>query len=197
MLEWLDPTFIIQTLGLAGILAIVFAESGLFFGFIFPGDSLLVTAGIVAAAGHLNIWWLVPGCFLAAVLGDNVGYAFGRRVGPALFNRPDSRLFKKEYLVWTERYYARYGKKTLVIARFVPVVRSFAPILAGVAQMPYGDFMRYNVLGAFVWAVGLTLLGYTLGQFIPNVDQYLLPIIVVIVLISFAPILGKKFRPGL
>jgi membrane-associated protein len=197
LLNYLDPTFIVQTLGLAGVLAVVFAESGLLFGFIFPGDSLLVTAGILAAAGYLNIWWLAIGGFVAAVAGDSVGYAFGKRLGPTLFRKEDSRFFKKAYLYKTEQFYVRHGKKALVLARFMPIVRTFAPILAGVARMPYRDFFLYNVIGALAWATGLSLVGYLLGALVPDVERYLLIIIALIVLTSFIPLLREKFKTRL
>lgn len=194
MLNFLNPTVIIQSLGLAGVLAIIFAESGLFFGFIFPGDSLLVTAGILAAAGYLNIWWLTLGGFVAAVLGDSVGYAFGRRAGAALFQREDSRFFKKAYLRRTENFYARHGRRTLVLARFVPIVRTFAPILAGVARMPYKDFLIFNLWGGFLWVFGLGWLSYFLGELVPEIERYLHWIIAAVILLSLLPLLREKFR---
>src|SRR3989338_10841351 len=132
MLHFLEPIFLIRTLGAIGVIIIIFAESGLFFGFFLPGDSLLFTAGLVASQGYLNIWILIVGSAIAAILGDSVGYAFGRKVGPRLFNREDSRFFKKAYLERTKVFYQKYGKKTIVLARFIPIVRTFAPILAGV-----------------------------------------------------------------
>ena len=180
--------FIIQTLGLFGVFAVVFAESGLFFGFIFPGDSLLFTAGLLASQGYLHITPLLFGCFIAAVLGDNVGYAFGRRVGPRLFKRPDSRLFKQSHLEKTSKFYAAYGKKTIILARFVPIVRTFAPILAGVGAMRWRDFFIYNLVGGALWAIGVTLLGYILGSTIPNIERYLTDIIIAIVILSFLPV---------
>ncbi len=188
MLNFLDPIFLIQTLGLVGVWAIIFAESGLFFGFFFPGDSLLFTAGLLASQGYLNIWLLVAGCWLAAVLGDSVGYGFGRRVGLPLFSRPDSRLFKQSYLLKTQNFYATYGKKTIILARFVPIVRTFAPILAGVALMRYRDFFIYNLIGGALWAVGITLLGYGLGSVVPGIENYLTYIIIAIVVLSFVPV---------
>ncbi len=189
MLHLFDPILIIKTLGLIGVWGIVFAESGLFFGFIFPGDSLLFTAGLLASQNYLQIIPLLLGCCLAAILGDSVGYAFGRRVGPVLFSRPDSLFFKKKYLVKTQEFYAKHGQKTLVLARFVPIVRTFAPILAGVAVMPYRAFLRFNIIGGALWSLGLTTLGYTLGNAFPQLEKYLTPIILLIILLSLTPLL--------
>ena len=179
----------LQTVGLIGLLAIVFAESGLLIGFFLPGDSLLFTAGLLSSQGHLApLPVILVGCFLAAVAGDQVGYAFGARVGPALFRRPDSRIFKQEYVEKARHYFERHGSKTIVLARFVPIVRTFAPILAGVGEMRYRTFVTYNVLGGLLWAVGVTTLGYVLGESIPDIDKYLLPIIGLIILLSLLPV---------
>lgn len=185
---FLDPRDLIVTFGTIGLFAIVFAESGLFFGFFLPGDSLLFTAGLFASQGTLSLPLILVGCFVAAVAGDQVGYLFGKRVGPALFRRPDSRFFRQEYVERAQHFFEKYGAKTIVLARFVPIVRTFAPILAGVGKMPYRTFVSFNVVGGLLWAVGVTLLGYTLGEMIPDIDQYLLPIIALIILISFIPI---------
>jgi membrane-associated protein len=191
-LDFLDPEKIIDWLGpfaTIGLFAIVFAESGLLIGFFLPGDSLLFTAGLLASQDKfgLHLPVLLVGCFVAAVLGDQVGYLFGKRVGPSLFRRPNSRLFKQEYVHRTKDFFDHHGPKTIVLARFVPVVRTFAPILAGVGEMPYRTFFRFNVLGGFLWAVGVTTAGYVLGETIPSIDRYLLPIIFVIVLLSVLP----------
>ncbi|CAN5144574.1 hypothetical protein BH18ACT5_BH18ACT5_08430 [soil metagenome] len=183
----LDPQNLLITFGTIGLFLIVFAESGLFFGFFLPGDSLLFTAGLFAAEGTLNLPLILVGCFVAAVAGDQVGYLFGQRVGPALFRRPDSRLFKQEYVERAQEFFARHGAKTIVLARFVPIVRTFAPILAGVGRMPYRTFLSFNVIGGFLWAIGVTLLGFWLGNLIPDIDRYLLPIIVLIIALSFLP----------
>ncbi|HEU4750739.1 MAG TPA: DedA family protein [Acidimicrobiia bacterium] len=185
---FLDPRDLIVTFGTIGLFAIVFAESGLFFGFFLPGDSLLFTAGLFASQGTLSLPLILVGCFVAAVAGDQVGYLFGKRVGPALFRRPDSRFFRQEYVERAQRFFEKYGAKTIVLARFVPIVRTFAPILAGVGKMPYRTFVLFNVVGGLLWAVGVTLLGYALGEMIPDIDRYLLPIIALIILISFIPI---------
>jgi membrane-associated protein len=185
---FLDPRDLLVTFGTIGLFAIVFAESGLFFGFFLPGDSLLFTAGLFAAQGTLSLPVILVGCFVAAVAGDQVGYLFGKKVGPALFRRPDSRFFRQEYVGRAQRFFGRYGAKTIVLARFVPIVRTFAPILAGVGRMPYRTFVTFNVLGGLLWAVGVTLLGYALGEMIPDIDTYLLPIIALIIALSLIPI---------
>ena len=177
-----------------GLFTIVFAESGLLIGFFLPGDSLLFTAGLLASQGVLTFPVVVVGCFVAAVAGDQVGYAFGNRVGPALFRRPDSRVFKQEYVEKARQYFDRYGAKTVVLARFVPVVRTFAPILAGVGSMRYRVFVTYNVVGALLWAVGVTTLGYTLGRSIPDIDRYLLPVIAGIIALSVLPVALEILR---
>ena len=184
----LDPEKLLETFGTIGLLVIVFAESGLLIGFFLPGDSLLFTAGLLASQGTLNFPVILVGCFVAAVVGDQVGYAFGRRVGPALFRRPDSRIFRQEHVDRARTYFETHGSKTIVLARFVPIVRTFAPIVAGVGRMEYRTFVTFNVIGGFLWAVGVTTLGYILGETIPDIDKYLLPVIAAIVALSVAPI---------
>ena len=166
---------------------IIFAESGLFFGFFLPGDSLLFTAGFLASQDILNIWVLVPVFFVAAVLGDSVGYSFGRRVGRRIFNRDDSFFFHKKHIDRAEKFYEKHGKKTIIIARFVPVVRTFAPIVAGIGKMDYSTFLAYNVIGGVLWAVGLTIAGYILGAVIPNLDKYLHIVVGIIIIVSLLP----------
>jgi len=185
----LDLVATIKSVGYIGLFAIIFAESGLFIGFFLPGDSLLFTAGFLASQGFLNIWILAPITFLAAILGDNFGYAFGKKVGPAIFKREDSWFFHKDHLERAKVFYEKYGAKTLVLARFLPIVRTFAPILAGVGKMHYRTFFFYNVLGGFLWAVGMAGLGYFLGATIPGVDKYLIPIILAIIVLSALPTL--------
>jgi membrane-associated protein len=196
LLDFLDPENLLEAFGpfaTIGLFLIIFAESGLFFGFFLPGDSLLFTAGLLASPNatdsdvSLSFPVIVLGCFVAAVLGDQVGYWFGKRVGPSLFNRPNSRFFKQEYVTRTHEFFEHHGPKTIILARFVPIVRTFAPILAGVGTMPYRTFFRFNVIGGFLWAVGVTTAGYVLGQTVPSIDRYLLPIIFLIVLGSVIP----------
>ena len=187
----MSPRHLIETFGTIGVLAIIFAESGLLIGFFLPGDSLLFTAGLFSAPGaavHLNLAAVTVGCFLAAVAGAQTGYEIGRRAGPRLFNRPDSRLFRRAHVERAEAFFERNGAKTILLCRFVPVVRTFATVIAGVAKMDAWRFFVMNVLGALPWAVGVTLLGYALGKSIHNVDRYLLPIIGVIVVVSFVPV---------
>jgi membrane-associated protein len=185
----MSPEKLIETFGTIGLFVIIFAESGLLIGFFLPGDSLLFTAGLLASQGKfgLNLPVLLIGCFIAAVAGDQVGYMFGQKAGPALFRRENSRIFKQQYVHRANEFFERHGKKTIVIARFVPIVRTFAPILAGVGAMRYRSFVMFNVIGALLWAVGVTTAGYVLGDTIPDIDKYLLPIIGVIILLSVLP----------
>ncbi|MDQ5955400.1 MAG: rane-associated protein [Patescibacteria group bacterium] len=178
---------LIFSLGYVGLGLLVFAESGLFFGFFLPGDSVLFAAGLLAAQGTLNIWILVPLIVVCAIAGDQVGYWFGGHVGPALFTRPDSFLFKKKRLEETHAYFEKYGAITIVLARFIPAVRTFAPILAGVGGMRYSTFIRYNIIGGVLWGAGITLLGYYLGSIIPDVEKYVVPIIILIIMVSALP----------
>ena len=182
------------SLGYTGLFAVVFAESGLLIGFFFPGDSLLFTAGLLASQGTLNITVVVLGSVIAAIAGDSVGYAFGRRIGPRLFQREDSRFFKHSHLERAHAFYERHGGKTLILARFIPVVRTFAPIVAGIGQMKYRAFLSYNVVGGLLWAVGLPVLGYQLGERIPNIDRYIFPILAVIVVASVLPPMWHVWR---
>ena len=190
----MDPLAIVQAGGYVGIALVVFAESGLLVGMFLPGDSLLFAAGLLAGTGLLAYGPLVALVVVAAILGDSVGYWFGRNVGPALFKRPDSRFFKQEYVKRAERFYAKYGARAIVLARFVPIVRTLAPILAGVGSMPYRRFLSYNVLGAFMWGAGMVSLGYFLGALIPGIERYILPLSVAIIVISFLPILINLSR---
>lgn len=184
-----DLVQIIKSLGYFGVWGIIFAESGLLIGFFLPGDSLLFTAGFVASQKLLNIWVLIIGAFICAVLGDNVGYATGHRFGRRLFQKEDSWLFHKKHLVKTTNFYQKHGKKTLVLARFVPIVRTFAPIVAGIGAMHYRTFMSYNLIGGLLWTFGITLLGFFLGKSLPaeQVDKFLLPIIGLIIVVSLVP----------
>lgn len=187
----IDIMSLVQTFGYLGILAIVFAESGMFFGFFFPGDSLLFTAGLLASQHFLSIWPLFIFVPIAAILGDNFGYWFGAKVGPKIFTREDSFFFHKHHVERTREFYAKYGTKAIVIARFVPVVRTFTPVLAGVGQMPYRVFMKYNIIGGVLWGVGMLTLGFSLGSVVPNIDHYILPIVLAIIVISFMPIIRE------
>lgn len=190
----LDPLIIIKAVGVIGIIFIVFAETGLFFGFFFPGDSLLFTAGILASQGFLSIYVLVFGCIIAAILGDSIGYWSGKKYGRKLFDRDSGFFFKKQRLYDAELFYEKHGKYTIIIARFVPIIRTFAPIVAGIGKMKYSTFISYNIFGGIVWIVGLLLLGYFLGGLIPNPDKYIIPIAFLIVIISFLPIAWRIVR---
>lgn len=174
--------------GYVVLIAIVFVETGLFVGFFLPGDSLLIVAGVVAAAGGLNIWWLFLLLSLAAIVGDNVGYAIGYRLGPLLFTRPQSLLFNPKHVERTREFYARHGAKTIVIARFVPIIRTFAPPVAGVARMEYRRFVFYNVAGGLGWVISVTGAGYWLGRAIPNLGAYIHIVVIVVVILSIIPI---------
>ncbi|MEU5840074.1 VTT domain-containing protein [Streptomyces diacarni] len=193
--SWLDPDFLINTFGPVGILAIVFAESGLLIGFFLPGDSLLFTTGLLIVTDQLDmpLWLMCLLIVLAAVLGDQAGYLFGKKVGPALFRRPDSRLFKQENVEKAHEFFEKHGPKSLVLARFVPVVRTFTPIIAGVSGMRYGSFVLFNVIGGTLWGAGVTLLGAALGQ-IDFVHEHIELILVGIVLLSVVPIVIEYLR---
>lgn len=182
-----DVETLIKTVGLLGVWAIVYAESGLMVGFFLPGDSLLFTAGFLASQGFFPIEALVAGCFVAAVLGDNTGYWLGRRWGRRLFQREDSIWFHRDHAARAEEFYRRHGPKTIIIARFVPIVRAFAPVVAGIGAMRYPVFLAFDLIGGLLWAVGVTVLGYVLGQTVPDIDRYLLPIIAAIIVVSLAP----------
>ena len=194
----IDLASLIETIGYLGLFAIVFAESGLFFGFFLPGDSLLLTAGLLAARGQLDIAVLVVILPIAAILGDGIGYWFGKRTGPRLFKRENSLLFRRKNLVAARAFYERHGGKTIVLARFMPFIRTFAPIVAGAVGMPYRRFLFYNVLGALVWGAGVTLAGFYLGQVIPDLDRYFLAVVVVVILVSALPALvhiAREYGP--
>ena len=182
-----DLISLIKTAGYLGLFGIVFAESGLFIGFFLPGDSLLFTAGFLASQNFLDIKILIPLTFFAAILGDSFGYAFGNKIGYKLFNKKNSFLFHRDHLERAQKFYEKNGGKDIILARFMPIVRTFAPILAGVGKMKYSTFLFYNVIGGFLWAVGLTSMGYFLGNVIPNIDKYLLPIIGLIIFLSILP----------
>jgi membrane-associated protein len=190
MPSFLDPQWLISTFGLIGILAVVFAESGLLIGFFLPGDSLLFTTGLLVADGtylHQPLWLMCLLVSLAAVAGDQCGYLFGRRFGPALFRRPDSRLFKQENLTKARAFFARYGARSIVLARFVPVVRTFTPIVAGASHMHYRTFLLFNLIGGTLWGCGVTVLGYFLGQ-VTFVKSNIELILIAIVIVSVVPI---------
>ena len=184
-----DLESLIKTAGYFGVFAIVFLESGMLVGFFFPGDSLLFTAGILASKGFLDITLLIIGCFIAAVAGDTAGYFIGSKLGPKIFNKENSLLFQKKHLDRAQKFYDKPGAKTIILARFVPVIRAFAPVVAGAGKMDYKKFVSFNLIGGLLWAIGVTLTGYYLGNLIPDVDKYLLPIIGLIIIASILPAL--------
>lgn len=194
-MDWLKDAFhfitdvegLIRWGGYVALAIIVFVETGLMVGFFLPGDSLLVTAGLFAARGVLNIWVLNILLITMAILGDATGYYIGRKLGPALFRRKSSRLFKKEHLVKTQLFYEKHGGKTIVIARFIPIIRTFAPVVAGIAGMKYRRFAAFNIFGGIGWVISMTMIGYLLGKTIPNIDKYIEVIIIIVVAASILP----------
>jgi membrane-associated protein len=180
---------LIRIVGFYGLIAIVFAETGLLAGFFLPGDSLLITAGLFAARGDLNIYVLIPALTLAAIVGDATGYWIGKRTGQALYSRPDSFFFRREHLQYTKEYYEKHGGKTIVIARFIPILRTFAPVVAGVGAMKYRNFATYNVVGAILWVAGMTLAGYLLGATLGDeiIGRWIHVIVGVVILLSLLP----------
>lgn len=187
----LDPILIIKTIGLVGIFLIIFTETGLFFGFFLPGDTLLFTAGIFASQGVFSIYILLIGCIIMAILGDSVGYWTGKKYGRKLFEKNENLFFKRRYLHETEQFYEKHGKYTIIIARFIPIIRTFAPIVAGIGKMHYSSFLAYNIFGGIFWVTTMSLLGYFLGSLIPNMKDYIIPAALVIVVVSLLPVFFK------
>jgi len=187
MIPGINLSDFVLTVGYICLFCIIFAETGLVLGCFLPGDSLLFVAGLLAYGGMLSLPMLLAIVFTAAVTGSLVGYFFGKRVGPALFKREDSFLFKKSHAEKAADFFNRYGAKTIVLARFMPIVRTFAPILAGVGKMDFREFFLYNIIGAFLWSFGLLFGGFFLGKVIPDIDRYILPIVLAIVIVSIAP----------
>jgi membrane-associated protein len=190
----MNPESLIEAFGTLGLFAIVFAESGLLFGFFLPGDSLLFTAGLLASRGTLSLPLIMIGCAVAAIAGDQVGYESGRRAGPAIFRRPESRFFHKRNVDRAKAYFERTGPRTIILARFIPVIRTFAPVVAGVAEMNYRKFVTFNVVGGVLWGGGVTMAGYLLGESVPDIDKWLLPIIGVIAMVSFVPVILEVLK---
>ncbi|MEU1516102.1 VTT domain-containing protein [Streptomyces sp. NPDC005811] len=193
--SWLDPNTLLDNFGIWGLLLIVFAESGLLIGFFLPGDSLLFTAGLLITSDQLDfpLWGAVALICVAAILGDQAGYMFGKKVGPSLFSRPDSRLFKQENVTKAHEFFEKHGPKSLILARFVPIVRTFTPIIAGVSGMKYRSFLVFNIIGGVLWGAGVTLLGSWLGN-IEFVKKNIEAILILIVLISVIPIVIEFLR---
>ena len=188
------PDQLIAWGGYVGLTIIVFCETGLLAGFFLPGDSLLVTAGLVAAQGKLDIFLLNGLLMAAAVIGDSVGYMIGRYVGPRIFNKEESFFFHKKHLDRTREFFEKHGGKTIIIARFVPIVRTFAPTVAGVGRMSYRRFISYNVFGGVLWVLSMTSVGYFLGKTIPNVEKHLHLIIAIVIFVSFLPLLFEWLK---
>ncbi len=192
--SWLDPDQLIRTFGLIGVLIIVFMESGLMVGFFLPGDSLLFTAGLLSANGVLpDIWILLVTIPIAAIAGDQCGYWIGRRFGPPLFNRPDSRFFKREYVDQTAAFFEKHGARAIILARFVPIVRAFVPVMAGTSRMDYRTFLTFDIVGGLLWGAGVTTLGYFLGQ-ISFVQEYIEFILIGVVLVSVTPVVFEVIK---
>ncbi len=189
-----DPQALIAVAGYYGLTAIIFAETGLLFGFFLPGDSLLISAGLFAARGDLNVWYLGVLLSVAAIVGDAVGFAIGRKAGPLLYDRKESFFFKRSHLVAARDFYEKHGGKAIIFARFVPIVRTFAPTVAGVAGMDYAKFAVYNISGGLLWIWTLLLGGYYLGKAIPNIDKYIHVIVVAVLIISVIPIVIKWLK---
>ncbi len=178
---------LIRLVGFYGCIAIVFAETGLLIGFFLPGDSLLITAGLFAARGDLDIFTLIPALIVAAIVGNATGYWIGKRTGVALYSRPDSLLFRREHVRITHDYYERHGGKTVVLAQFIPILRTFAPVVAGVGEMGYRRFATYNVLGAILWVTSMTLAGYLLGNLVPNIEERIHLVVALVIAVSLLP----------
>ena len=173
--------------GMVGLIIIVFAETGLMIGFFLPGDSLLVTAGLFAAKGDLNIWWLNISLILAAIIGDAVGYWIGYKAGKALYSRPNSFFFRRQHLIATHEFYEKHGGKTIIIARFMPIFRTFAPVVAGAAEMTYRNFAVYNIIGGIGWVLSMTLTGYFLGLAVPDLEKHIHIVVAVVIALSLMP----------
>ena len=178
---------LIRLVGLFGVIFIIFAETGLMVGFFLPGDSLLVTAGLFAASGDLPIAWMIPSLMVAAVAGNATGYFIGHKAGAALYSRPNSLLFRREHLIRTHEFYERHGGKTIIIAQFIPIVRTFAPVVAGAAEMTYRRFAAFNLIGAVLWINSMTLTGYFLGRAIPGIEERIHIVVAVVIFLSLLP----------
>jgi len=193
MIPGIDLIEFIKAVSIIGVILVIFSETGLMVGFFLPGDSLLFTTGFLIYSGVLgvNINFVVPFIFLAAVIGNTTGYTFGRRIGHRIFNRPNARIFKQEYVKKAQDFYEKYGGKTIILAQFIPIIRTFAPLVAGVGKMDFRKFITYNIIGAALWTGGVTYAGYYLGSVFESmglqIDQVLLPIVALIILLSITP----------
>jgi len=189
-----DLPSLVQWAGLLGLAIIVFSETGLLVGVFLPGDSLLVTAGLLAARGYLNVYLLAPVLTLAAICGNSLGYFIGRTTGPRIFNRENSIFFNKKHAIRAHEFYEKYGRMTIVLAQFMPIIRTFSPVIAGVGGMKFLQFIRFNVLGAFAWVWSMLGIGYFLGNYIPGIDQHIEIVVVIVVFISILPGLISGYR---
>lgn len=189
-----DINHIIQVGGLLLIAAIIFAESGMMVGFFFPGDTLLLSAGVLADGGKLSLWSAIIVIAVAAIAGDNVGYQIGKSLGPRLFRKPDGLVFRKEYIDRAEVFYEKHGSKTMLLAHFVPIVRAFAPVTAGAGKMPRKLFITFDAIGDIAWTILLTLFGYFIGSKIPGIDKYIEPVLVAVIIIFLAPTIYHVFK---
>jgi membrane-associated protein len=187
-------TELVQWAGLFGLAAIIFSETGLLVGVFLPGDSLLVTAGLLAARGYLNVYALAPMLTVAAICGNSVGYSIGRATGPRIFNRENSLFFNKKHAIRAHEFYAKYGRKTIVLAQFMPIIRTFAPVVAGVGGMKFRQFITFNIIGAVIWIWSMVGIGYFLGSYIPGIDQHIEIVIVIVIFISILPGLISGYR---
>ncbi len=185
---------LVQWAGLFGLAAIVFSETGLLVGVFLPGDSLLVTAGLLAARGYLNVYSLAPVLTLAAIFGNSVGYSIGRATGPRVFRRENSLFFNKKHAIRAHEFYEKYGHKTIVLAQFMPIIRTFSPVVAGVGGMRLRDFITFNVIGAFCWIWSMLAIGYFLGSYIPGIDKHIEIVVVIVIFISLLPGLISAYR---
>jgi len=185
---------LVQWAGFFGIAAIIFSETGLLIGVFLPGDSLLVTAGLIAAKGYLNVYVLAPTLTIAAICGNSVGYFIGRTTGPRIFNRENSLFFNKKHAIRAHEFYEKYGRKTIVLAQFMPVIRTFAPVIAGVGGMRFRQFVAFNILGAFFWIWSMLGIGYFLGNSIPGIDQHIEIVVIIVVFISLLPGIISAYR---
>jgi membrane-associated protein len=187
-------TELVQWAGLFGLAAIIFSETGLLIGVFLPGDSLLVTAGLLAARGYLNAYALTPLLTAAAISGNSVGYSIGRATGPRIFNRENSLFFNKKHAIRAHEFYAKYGRKTIVLAQFMPIIRTFAPVVAGVGGMRFSQFITFNVVGAVIWIWSMVGIGFFLGSYIPGIDQHIEIVIAIVIFISILPGLISGYR---
>ncbi len=192
--QYSDPTALIQWGGYIGLTIIIFSETGLLVGFFLPGDSLLVSAGLIAARGTLDVWLLCAILSVAAILGQSVGYAIGRAAGPRLFAREDSMFFKRSHLQRAHAFYEKHGGATIVLARFMPIVRTFVPVVAGAARMSYRPFQIFNVVGGVAWVCGMLMIGYGLGRYIPGIEKHIDKVIILVIAVSLAPALIGAWR---